>query len=184
MSHRGSTLSSVEWTWGWAAVVVSFMAAGVAGWQAWEARRARRDASSFGAAAERSAVEAASAQAQSAQALASMAAIAREQHEAARAAAATKPDPWRLEPGRYMKTGKAIMLKLTGSDLVRDVELVWERKPALVEYDPSPVPTTMRPGDAIEIVYMFTGGGSTAVLEVHWRREGEDEVRVTRGTLN
>lgn len=172
----------MEWTWGWAAVIVAVVAAGFAGWQAFEARRARVDAGAAQQAAEDAAKVAAAAQAQSADSLAAIAAIVTEQHEIARAAAEKKPDPWRMESGRYVKTGTTRMLVLGGEETLIDVELSFENHPRMLNLTPREVPSTWRPGDAIEI-YWYGNVGAFPVLEVRWRREAEEQFTVTRATL-
>lgn len=168
-----------------AGVVVSLVAAAFAGWQATEARRARISAAESQDAAEDAASRAADAQTQSAQSLNTIAEIASQQHAAATAAAAVKPDPWRLDGGRYVRSGSTRMLVLGGSDEVEDVELTFERKPSMLHFDPDPVPSRWRPGDAVELYWMMFGAdSSTFVVEVHWRRAGETERRVSRSTLS
>lgn len=176
----------MEWTWGWGAVVIAALAAGVAAWQAWEARRSRLDAQRAQSSAESAAQAAAGAQQQSADALVTIAELVRQQHEDARAAAAKKPDPWRIE--RVPKpSGDAVMLRLGGDEPLYDVSLTFERAPEVLMLDPNPVPSAMRPGDAVEIYWLRTyddRGSSTFVLEVQWRRDGDKHSHVTRTTLS
>lgn len=174
------SLSHMEW----AAVIVAVLAALFAGWQAFEARKARIEARAAQGAAEDAATTAASAQTQSAESLAAIAAIVTEQHQAARVAAAKKPNPWQILPGRYVKTGHTRKLTLVGEENIIDVELKFERKPGMLNLDPSPVPIVWRPGDAVELYWVSYGSDSSSfVLEVQWRREGDPHRTVTRTTL-
>ena len=176
----------MEWTWGWGAVIVAALAAAVAAWQAWEARRSRLDAQQAQGSAESAAQAAAGAQQQTADALAAIAELVRQQHDDARAAASKKPDPWRVEPV-HKPTGDAVMLRLGGDEPVHDVSVTFERAPEVLMLDPNPVPSTMRPGDAVEIYWLRTfddRGGSTFVLDVQWRREGDSEPTISRATLS
>lgn len=172
----------MEWTWGWAAVLVAFIAAAFAGWQAFEARRSRIDATAAQQAAEDAARTAAAAQTQSADSLSAIAEIVREQHEAARAAATKKPDPWRLEPSRHTKTGTARLLILGGDENAEDVEISFKNKPHMVHLTPSPVPTTWQPGDALE-VYWYGNSDGLPTMEVRWKRPGDTAHTTTRATL-
>ena len=175
----------MEWTWGWGAVVVAALAAGVAAWQAWEARRSRLDAQQAQGSAESAAQTAASAQQQSADALATIAELVRLQHEDARAAVARKPDPWEKTAGAPRKNGRAVLLTVTGVDHLHDVSLTFERAPHILHLTPDPVPSTMQPGDAIEIYWMRAAGDSaTFVAELHWRREGDTRLATSRTTLS
>ncbi|MFD6699837.1 MULTISPECIES: hypothetical protein [unclassified Microbacterium] len=176
----------MEWTWGWGAVIVAAIAAAIAVWQALEARRSRLDAQQAQGSAESAAQAAAGAQQQTADALAAIAELVRQQHEDARAAASKKPDPWRVEPV-HKPTGDAVMLRLDGDDPVHDVSMTFERAPGVLMLDPNPVPSTMHPGDAVEIYWLRTyddRGSGTFVLEVRWRREGDAELAVSRTTLS
>jgi hypothetical protein len=172
----------MDWTWGWAAVLVALIAAAVAGWQAFEARKSRIDASAAQHAAEEAAKTAAAAQAQSADSLSAIAEIVKAQHEAAQAAAAKKPDPWRLEPGRSVNTGTARLLILGGDEAAEDVEVTVRNEPQMLHLTPNPVPTTWQPGDALE-VYWFGRSDGLPVLEVRWKRPGDTAHTTTRATL-
>lgn len=181
----GVAFRSMDNGWGWVPVGISAIGAAVAIWQAWDARRARVNASKSEAVALRAAETAASAQRETAVSLGEMARIAKEQHEARQAEAARKPVPWRLEPGRSMKRGDAYLLVLGGDEPVFDVELTWVRRPSILHVSPKPVPSTMQPGDGVEIrMWRAAGDERPTVLEVHWRREGDSQRTVTRATLS
>ncbi len=158
--------------WDWVASGIAVLAAVAAFWQAWEARRARNQAAESSAEAKSHEQRAADAAERQAKAIEESTALTREAMTAYKM-------PWVLK----RESKERWKLSLTGSEEAHGVRINLEPDNADMETW-EPVPETMRPGDAVFLMWSKGfGSPSQITIEVYWRRPGETEERVVRETV-
>lgn len=92
-------------------------------------------------------------------------------------------DPWSVRK-EFAKSGHKWTFTLGGSEPAHEVEWSYDAEAAYVFRPTTELPKEMRPGDAVQFVWLRTMGSASSVsMEVSWHRPNESERRTSRATL-